>query len=410
MNVQNGAQSHPAADEERIGLFPLLAETISVQALGTMAVLMVPALAPAIARDLGVPTASVGYQISLVYFAAMLASLIAGTLVAWYGPCRTGQVAMVLHASGCILASIATLPTMALGAFVTGLGYGLINPAASDLLMRHSPANRRNLIFSVKQTGVPLGGMAAGLFGPQIALAFSWHAALLCVAVPCLLVAGLSQLGRVKLDRHRNRAGSSRLLSFTAIRLVLSDPRLRWLALTSFCFSAVQLCVITFLVALLVEDLGFSLVQAGAILAAVQVSGAVGRVLWGQIADMARDGLAVLIFLAVLMGGASVLIMIATPGWPMAAIVGLLLLLGLSAVGWNGVYLSEVARNSPARAVGTTTGAAMFFTFTGVVFGPVIFSQIHDRVGTYMGAYGLLLALSAAGGLMILTARLRGAR
>ncbi len=411
MNAEPGPQpATTQAPEPRISLLPLLAETISVQALGTMAVLMVPALAPAIARDLGVPTASVGYQISLVYFAAMTASLVAGTLVAWYGPCRTGQSAMLFHAGGCLLASIPTIPTMALGAFVTGLGYGLINPAASELLMRHAPANRRNLIFSLKQTGVPLGGMAAGLFGPQIALTLGWHAALICVAGLCVLVAALSQLGRAELDRHRSRAGSSRLLSFTAIKLVLSHTRLRWLALSSFCFSAVQLCVITFLVALLVEDLGFSLVQAGAILAAVQVSGAVGRVLWGQVADMAHDGLGVLVFLALLMVGAALAIMLAAPGWPLPVIVALLLVLGLSGVGWNGVYLSEVARNSPPRAVGTTTGAAMFFTFTGVVFGPVIFSQIHDRVGSYMGSYGLLVGLSAVGGAMILAARLRGAR
>ena len=56
----------------------LLAETFSVQALGTMAVLTIPALAPAVAQTLGVSTVQVGYQVAVIYIAAMLGSLSAG--------------------------------------------------------------------------------------------------------------------------------------------------------------------------------------------------------------------------------------------------------------------------------------------------------------------------------------------
>ncbi|MEO9788448.1 MAG: hypothetical protein ABJF67_12690, partial [Aurantimonas coralicida] len=91
---------------EAVSLPWLLAETTIIQALGTAAVLTVPALAPAVALTLGVPSSFVGYQVGLVYLAAMLSSLVGGAVVSRWGPCRTGQTAMALTAAGCLLASI----------------------------------------------------------------------------------------------------------------------------------------------------------------------------------------------------------------------------------------------------------------------------------------------------------------
>lgn len=384
----------------------LLAETFSVQALGTMAVLTVPALAPAVAQTLGVSAAQVGYQVGVVYGAAMLGSLAASACVATFGPSRTGQIAMLLDAAGCLAASLATIPAMVAGSLLIGCAYGLINPAASELLNRYSPPNRRNLIFSIKQTGVPAGGMAAGLVGPTLALAAGWHAVLWTVATACVLVAAAAQPGRAVLDAHRGGTGRATGFSLDALRGVFASPQLRWLALSSFCFSAVQLCVVAFLVALLVEDLGFDLVVAGAMLAVVQVAGAGGRVLWGFVADLVRDGLAVLLALAAVMAVAAAVVVLA-PALPLAVILAAFVVLGLTAVGWNGVYLSEVARLSPAHGVSATTGAAMFVTFTGVVFGPGLFSALHAPLRSYTAAYGLLVAVSLAAVLMIAAVRFR---
>ena len=64
-------------------------------------------------------------------------------------------------------------------ALALGLGYGLLTPSASHLLARFAPAERRNLIFSLKQTGVPFGGIGAALITPAIAVTFGWRWALL---------------------------------------------------------------------------------------------------------------------------------------------------------------------------------------------------------------------------------------
>ncbi|WP_417276298.1 hypothetical protein [Castellaniella sp.] len=47
---------------------------------------------------------------------------------------------------------------MTVGALLIGLGYGPI-----------TPAHRMSFVFSIKQTGVPLGGVLAGLVVPGLA-------------------------------------------------------------------------------------------------------------------------------------------------------------------------------------------------------------------------------------------------
>ena len=148
---------------------------------------------------------------------------------------------------------------------------------------------------------------------------------------------------------------------------------------------------------------------ATAVLAAAQVSGAVGRILWGAAADRLRDGLLVLLGVAGLMAAGSAAVTALSAAWPVPLMAGSFMLLGATAVGWNGVYLSEVARLSPAHAVGAVTGSAMCVTFAGVVVGPALFSALHDLAGSYARGYWLLVAFSLAGAGCVMAAR-RGGR
>src|SRR6266700_5380241 len=232
----------------------LLAETTAIQAVGTMAVLVVPTIAPKIAEMIGIPAGQVGFQISLLYLAAMFGSLSAGTWVARLGPCRTGQTAMLLTAMGCMLLAAGNLATLLAGSLVIGAAYGIINPASSDLLMRHVPAARRNLFFSIKQTGVPLGGMIIGLVAPVTAPRLGWSAPLWIVAAAAAALALLSQPHRAIWDAHRDLSAKLSGLSLTGFRTVAKNQALLRLASVSCCFAAIQLCLLAFLVVLLVEE------------------------------------------------------------------------------------------------------------------------------------------------------------
>jgi MFS family permease len=330
---------------------------------------------------------------------------VAGGLIRRYGACRTSQISMTCTAFGCLAIAVPHLGTLLLGSLAIGVGYGMPNPAASHLLAHNSPAHRRNLIFSIKQTGVPLGGMAAGLLGPAMAVAFGWQSAFLACAAAAVALCLSAQHVRASWDADRLPGARWLRMPLDGIRTVFQIRALSFLTAASLCFSAIQLSVMSFMVVLLVEEIGLSLVMAGAILAAAQVAGVVGRVLWGGVADRAGDANLVLIFLALVMAGACATVVAIGPGWPPLLITLVFVVLGLTASGWNGVFLAEVAKRSGAAPIGTTTGGVMFFTFLGVVAGPPSLSLAHDAFQGYAASFLVLVLVASLGGLFAFLAR-----
>jgi hypothetical protein len=68
-------------------------------------------------------------------------------------------------------------------------------------------------------------------------------------------------------------------------------------------------------------------------------------------------------------------------------------LYGATAVGWNGVFLAEVARLAPDGRVAYLTGGTQFFTFAGVLIGPPLFGAIASATGTYGAGFVVTTAL-----------------
>src|SRR6218665_2121030 len=129
-----------------------LTVTLTIQAMVSMAGLTMPVMAPVAAPAMGVSPTYTGLYLSVVYIGAVLSSLAAGSAVTRFGAIRVSQYGLLLCAAGLALCAIPSLPSVAMGAFLIGCGYGPITPASSHLLARTTPAHRLSLVFSIKQT------------------------------------------------------------------------------------------------------------------------------------------------------------------------------------------------------------------------------------------------------------------
>ena len=379
-----------------------LAVTLAIQAMVSMALLTLPVMGPEVARALSVPTGLLGVYVALAYLGAMAASVIGGAAVARLGAVRISQLGLLLCAAGLLLSALPWLPAMGLGALLIGLGYGPATPASSHLLARSTPPHRVSLVFSIKQTGVPVGGLLAGALVPGMALALGWQAALLVVAVACVLCALLAQTVRAAFDADRDRSLPLVPAQVTQpVRLVLGHPALRQLALCSFFFSIIQLSLTTYLVTYLHESVGYSLVAAGLALSVAQGAGVAGRIGWGWVADRWLDARRTLILLSGLMVLGCAAVAALSAAMPLPLVLGALLLFGASAIGWNGVYLSEVARQAPPGMASVATGGTLFITFSGVVTGPALFGVLASLSGGYRLAYAMLALPALACALLL---------
>lgn len=150
----------------------VLAATLTTQILVSWSVLALAAMAPVVAESVGLPAIVIGYQIAIVYAVGAGVSLLAGSMVTRFGGARVSQIALAACGAGCLVATFPGAPAIVVASIVIGAAHGLTNPSAAHLLARHTHKGNRGLIFSIKQTGVPLGGIAAGIITPAIAIAF----------------------------------------------------------------------------------------------------------------------------------------------------------------------------------------------------------------------------------------------
>lgn len=382
-----------------------LVVTLVIQAMVAMALLTLPVMAPVVGAALAVSPALVGVYVALCYGGAMVASLLGGDTVRRFGAIRVSQWGLLLCAAGLLLCMTPWLPALALGAVLIGLGYGPITPASSHLLARTTAPRRMSVVFAIKQTGVPVGSMMAGALVPPLLLGLGWQASLAVVAAACLLCAALAQGLRADLDadldpRHRVHPGSL----LRPVRLVLAHRRLTTMAACSFLFSMVQMSFTTYLVTYLNQDLAFGLVAAGLALAVAQGGGVGGRIAWAYVADRWLGASRTLLLLALLMVAGALAIAALEAGTPRGLLLLILLVFGASAIGWNGVYLAEVARQAPAGQASLATGGTLAFTFLGVVLGPPVFGLLATTFGSYRAGFLALAGVAGLCGLLLLRA------
>lgn len=379
--------------------YPALAVTLAIQALVSMASFTVPVLAPVALRELGGSAGLIGLFVALIYLGAMISSLLSGNWILRFGAIRVSQACLLLCGAGLAIAAVGQLWCLGLSALALGAGYGPVTPASSHILARTTPRHLMGFMFSLKQTGVPIGGVLAGLLVPSLVGASGWRGALLIAALACVLMAVIAQRVRPELDDDRNpQVARPRRDIFKPLRMIFAMPRMRNLAMCSMLFGAMQLCLTTYLVSYLTADYGLALVAAGVILALTQGAGVVGRLLWGWVADRWLEPRRLLPLLALLMAISSLLTAAFTQSWPLSLVAAVSMLFGATAIGWNGVYLAEVARLAPTGKAGLYTGGTLFFTYFGVVAGPPLFAGITHFSNSLASGYALF------GGLMLIIA------
>jgi predicted MFS family arabinose efflux permease len=249
--------------------------------------------------------------------------------------------------------------------------------------MRFSPADKRNFLFSFQQTGVPLGGIAAALLAPAIAVAAGWPWVLGLTALLLVSMAATLQRGRphwdTDIDANAAVVASNPL---AGILMIWRDRRLRMLALTGGAYCWGQFVVISYTVVTAVTELGMSLIVAGTLLTIVHLGSTGGRVVAGWCADRA-GGTRVLIWIGWLMLVTAALSFWMGPTWPTLLLYVLFALLGAATGAWAGLLLAESARLAPHGQTGAATSGVMIYVNAGKFLGPLVAANTYALTSSY---------------------------
>ncbi len=375
-------------------ILPLLA-TVAVQTLATMALYSMPTLAPAVARDLNVNGALVGGFVATAYGVGIISALLSPGLIRRHGGVRATQ-AVLLAAAGmlAIAASSVGIIGLACAAIVLGSGYGAAAPASTHLLVPHTPRSMFNLVMSLRQIGVPLGGVFAALILPPLVPSLGWRGSLLVELVPVFLLIASMELPRRKWDADHDPNvrpwGRTLLQPF----ILLRDKRILRLSGSCFIYSGLQLCFVAFMTVHLTTVVGLNLIRAGQMLAVYQLAGSISRPIWGWVADRFLTPMRTLGVHGVGMALAAALSAQFSSDWSIPEIFAVVLLAGCTAGGYTGVAYAEYASLGGARRT-EATGLGTALMFSGGLVIPPLFGTSVTFLGSYETTWRVMAIFAA---------------
>jgi hypothetical protein len=280
-----------------------------------------------------------------------------------------------------------------------GLAYGIIVPSSSQVLAKSYSQRMQPLVVSLRQTGVPVGTALVALIAPYVAQHFGWHTmtsvvlAVLCGAV-LLSLPGLWQFGSISAQLPQRQ----HLLA--SVQSALSQPATRRLALVAGVYAINQAALTTYLVPGLVWLHGLSIGKSAGYLAVATIAGAAARIVFGM--TTSRFGRATLhLALIGLSTGVAWLLLL----WPLPTAMRLTVgsaLLGMTAMGWNGILLAELGMAAPAGRTAEAVAAGTSFAYLGVLVAPLAFVQLDHLFGSKTAALTGLALLAVMAGAALL--------
>lgn len=394
--------SAPVPELAEAWVGPLVA-MLTVQTAVSFLSRIAPTLAPTLAPRVGWPAESVGYLSSLITAGSIFVLLLASPLQRRAGSMRTLQIGVALGVAGTLLSALPSALALAAGSLLIGLSIGPPSTAGMDVLQRYAPLRHRNLLFSVKQAGVPLGGVAAGLLLPGAVQWLGLEGAFIGAAAFAAVALWVVQPWRQQVDAQRDRSLRLQWRQFGSIdtlrrplAVLVAMPGMRRMGMAGACLAAGQSAWFAFLVTYLVSQLGWSLVAAGALFAMMQALSALGRPLAGFVSDRLGDGVRVLRWMATGSAATTFSFAFCTPAWPTWTVVGLAVLAGLTVASWNGIQFAEVARLAPRESLGEAMAGATLLLLAAYVIAPVLFGLVLAAGGGYRLAFVMVAALTSA--------------
>ena len=357
-----------------------------------------------IVRAQHLPESWIGYYTTLLYAAAIVGSVSTARLMTHFSVRFLQLGALVVTGLGyglfsCIAPPALDVAMACLGSVLMGFAYGIIVPSSSLVLAETYSQRMQPLVVSVRQTGVPVGTALVALIAPHVAQLYGWQS----MTLPVLGVLGLTfvlslpglwQFGALSAQLPRRQ----HLLA--ALQSTLSEPASRRLAVVAGVYAMNQAALTTYLVPGLVWLHGLSIGKSAGYLAVATIAGAAARIVFGMTTSRYGRATLHLALIGLLTGLAWLLLL-----WPLPSALRLTAgsaLLGMTAMGWNGILLAELGMAAPAGRTAEAVATGTSFAYLGVLVAPLAFVQLDHLSGSKTGALAGLALLAVMAGAALL--------
>ena len=331
----------------------ILVLAVASQAAFSMITFGLPAIGAEIRDKFDLGPAGFGAVFAAVGLGSAAALIPAGALVDRFGGRRVLIVGGIVNGIGLLLAASAgTAATFAAALVLAGIGGAAVPVAGMTALLRVFEPAQRGMAMGWRQLGVPLGGTLGAAVLPALAAVGGVRLAMAGAGVAAAATALAFAVVSDDRPASISRAGQS-------VAAVLRIPGFKPLLAVGLLYVLALGAILAHYVGAL-RDAGLSHAEAAAGFAALNVTAAVSRIVWGRVADggggtrRART----LTEIGILTVAATCVMPLVLAVVPTAAL-GFGVVVAFGAFGMNGVlYLlaGELAGSSRAgRAVGVAS-------------------------------------------------------
>ena len=297
--------------------------------------------------------------------------------------------------------------------WVQGMGF----PPCCRLMTHWFPPDKLATKMSIWNTSHSIGAWAAALLCPFIVVHFGWRwafhgPAILCTIAGVILFIMLRDtpssvgLPEIKvagsIDRHGEDKSSPEYKAFVR-RHVFGNPTLWYISLANFFVYILRFAVLDWGPTLLKEMKHFSLMNAGWMVIAFEVSGIVGMLLAGWLTDKVFGGRGARTCVFCMIGAVAAMVAFWKLGTTTASATVFLACAGFFIYGPQALIGITAANLATKRAAATAAGFTGLFGYASTLVSGLGLGWMVKHYG-WDSAFGLLLAIGALGTFMFILA------
>ena len=330
--------------------------------------------------------------------AYLMGSLVVGLIVGRLGLARTlavgicgSTLSLVVLSWGPSLPVVFPAATAAgfFGAFVWITGPGLATAAVG-------PA-RRGMAVGAIGAGIGIGIVLASLLASATGVEGWRHVYRVEAVVGAAVAAGVLVGLRPELRRRPAPAASGPVGRPVGLRAITEMPGWGGLLMAYALFAWALTSFVTFTVAVLDEDAGWTRGQAATAFTALGVGTVAGGPVFGPMSDRVGRSRALAVAFAVIVTTAVVLPVGLRP-WSLVAAFAF----GMAFTGVPTTVTARVSDAIPPDRFGAAYSAATLAFGAGLLIGPQLGGVLADRTGSFRPVFGVVAACGVAGGLLAL--------
>lgn len=283
---------------------------------------------------------------------------------------------------------------------LAGAFYSVSQPGGSKVIIKWFSKENRGLAMGIRQAGIPIGGMLAGVLIPFLTIKYNVAYAINIIACICIIGGFLFFIfykepyvqEKVKEDRIKLSFGMQ-------LKAVMCKKELYPIYITGICMISLQMVLVGHFIKFLVMEQSITPILAGKVFSILFFSGMIGRVVLAAVSDLLYKGnRSTPLFIVVCISIGFILIfVISIHTITIGVLYGVSALLGFFSIGWFSLFMVEVAESASEESVGMTVSFALTLNQIAIIVAPVLFGYIVDEKGyTYAWlCIVVLLSISA---------------